>query len=81
MCPPQLLLLHQARLALRSSGAGRGLVWVYQGLVYLPYLHEWNARSHNLLELCAHMSSVFGAEPPVFASKKPQQQQVGWPRN
>lgn len=35
------------------------------GLVYLPYLHEWSARSHNLVELCAHMSSVFGAEPPV----------------
>lgn len=35
------------------------------GLVYLPYLHEWSARSHNLVQLCAHMSSVFGAEPPV----------------
>lgn len=44
-----------------------------QGLVYLPYLHEWNARTHNLLELCAHLSSVFGVEPPCFASRKPQQ--------
>lgn len=35
------------------------------GLVYLPYLHEWSARTHNLVQLCAHMSSVFGAEPPV----------------
>lgn len=35
------------------------------GLVYLPYLHEWAGMTHNLVELCAHMSSVFGAEPPV----------------
>lgn len=35
------------------------------GLVYLPYLHEWTARTHNLVELIANMSSVFGAEPPV----------------
>lgn len=35
------------------------------GLVYLPYLHEWAARTHNLVELIANMSGVFGAEPPV----------------
>lgn len=39
------------------------------GLVYLPYLHEWSARSHNLVQLCAHMSSVFGAEPPVSSER------------
>ncbi|CAM9919938.1 unnamed protein product [Scytosiphon promiscuus] len=38
------------------------------GLVYLPYLHEWSARTHNLVELIANMSSVFGAEPPLFAT-------------
>ncbi|CAM9729248.1 unnamed protein product [Ectocarpus sp. 13 AM-2016] len=37
------------------------------GLVYLPYLHEWAARTHNLVELIANMSGVFGAEPPLFA--------------
>lgn len=42
-----------------------------EGLVYLPYLHEWTARSHNLTELCAAMSSVFGMDPPVYAVKKP----------
>lgn len=42
-----------------------------EGLVYLPYLHEWTARSHNLTELCAAMSSVFGMDPPVYAIKKP----------
>ena len=41
-----------------------------QGLVYLPYLHEWSARSHNLTELCAAMSSVFGVDPPVYAIRK-----------
>lgn len=40
-----------------------------EGLVYLPYLHEWNARTHNLLELCGAMSSVFSQDPPVFSTK------------
>ncbi|KAG5190250.1 UEV domain-containing protein [Tribonema minus] len=37
------------------------------GMVYLPYLHEWEARSHDLVELCAAMSGVFGQDPPVYA--------------
>ena len=36
------------------------------GKVYLPYLHEWNLRTHNLVELVVAMSSVFSADPPVF---------------
>lgn len=36
------------------------------GKVYLPYLHEWNRSSHNLIELVVAMSSVFSADPPVF---------------
>lgn len=36
------------------------------GKVYLPYLHEWNVRTHNLVELVVAMSSVFSADPPVF---------------
>ena len=36
------------------------------GKVYLPYLHEWNIRTHNLVELVVAMSSVFSADPPVF---------------
>lgn len=35
------------------------------GLVYLPYLHEWASNSHNLVELCVSMASIFGVEPPV----------------
>jgi ESCRT-I complex subunit TSG101 len=36
------------------------------GKVYLPYLHEWNPRTHNLVELVVAMSSVFSTDPPVF---------------
>lgn len=45
-----------------------------QGLVYLPYLHEWQARGHNLTDLCSAMSSVFSATPPVHAIRTPQPQ-------
>jgi len=36
------------------------------GKIYLPYLHEWNRQTHNLVELVVAMSSVFSADPPVF---------------
>jgi ESCRT-I complex subunit TSG101 len=36
------------------------------GKVYLPYLHEWNRSTHNLIELVVIMSSVFSNDPPVF---------------
>jgi hypothetical protein len=36
------------------------------GKVYLPYLHEWKANTHNLVELVVAMSSVFSADPPAF---------------
>jgi ESCRT-I complex subunit TSG101 len=36
------------------------------GMVYLPYTHEWNPRSHTLIEMVIAMSSVFSADPPVF---------------
>jgi len=41
------------------------------GHVYLPYLHEWRAHSHNLIELVVAMSSVFSADPPVFTRSTP----------
>lgn len=41
------------------------------GHVYLPYLHEWNPRTHNLVELVVAMSSVFSADPPVFTRSTP----------
>lgn len=41
------------------------------GKIYLPYLHEWKASTHNLVELVIAMSSVFSAEPPVFSRPTP----------
>lgn len=35
-------------------------------MVYLPYTHEWNPRTHSLIEMVVAMSSVFSADPPVF---------------
>jgi len=42
------------------------------GMVYMPYLHEWNARTHSLIEMVVAMSSVFSADPPVFTRSTPQ---------
>mmetsp|Transcript_20282 Transcript_20282/g.40584 ORF Transcript_20282/g.40584 Transcript_20282/m.40584 type:complete len:318 (+) Transcript_20282:365-1318(+) len=38
-----------------------------EGLVYMPYLHEWSKHSHNLVTMCQHLSQIFGQDPPVFA--------------
>jgi len=37
------------------------------GMVYMPYLHSWSPHSHNLIDACQNMSSIFGKDPPVFA--------------
>lgn len=37
------------------------------GMVYMPYLHSWNAGSHNLVDACLAMSQMFGNDPPVYA--------------
>jgi len=36
------------------------------GMVYLPYTHKWDQRTHSLIEMVVAMSSVFSADPPVF---------------
>ncbi|CAJ1967047.1 unnamed protein product [Cylindrotheca closterium] len=41
------------------------------GMVYLPYTHEWNPRTHSLIEKIVAMSSVFSADPPVFSRSTP----------
>lgn len=41
------------------------------GMVYMPYLHEWNGRTHSLIEMVVAMSSVFSADPPVFTRSTP----------
>lgn len=37
------------------------------GMLYMPYLHSWSARSHNLIDAVLSMSRIFGEDPPVFA--------------
>jgi SMC interacting uncharacterized protein involved in chromosome segregation len=46
------------------------------GLCYLPYLSQWNAKTSNLYELVNQLSAVFGSDPPVYERKSttPQQQ-------
>jgi ESCRT-I complex subunit TSG101 len=41
------------------------------GMVYMPYLHEWNGRTHSLIEMVVAMSSLFSADPPVFTRSTP----------
>jgi ESCRT-I complex subunit TSG101 len=41
------------------------------GRVYIPYLSEWNATTHNLIELIVAISSIFSHEPPVFSRSLP----------
>ena len=37
------------------------------GNVYMPYLSEWRAPTHSLVEMAVCLSSLFGAEPPCYA--------------
>lgn len=41
-----------------------------QGLIYHPYLHSWQASGSTLVELVGLFCSVFGKEPPLYASKQ-----------
>ncbi|XP_022663288.1 tumor susceptibility gene 101 protein-like isoform X1 [Varroa jacobsoni] len=40
------------------------------GRVYLPYLHDWNRNSSDLIGVIQVMIMIFGEQPPVF-SKSP----------
>ncbi len=37
------------------------------GMVYMPYLHSWKKTSHNLVDACLTMTSIFSNEPPCYA--------------
>uniref|UniRef100_A0A182JGT1 UEV domain-containing protein n=1 Tax=Anopheles atroparvus TaxID=41427 RepID=A0A182JGT1_ANOAO len=43
----------------------------FNGKIYLPYLHDWNPKSADLLDLIQIMSVTFGEVPPVY-SKGPE---------
>lgn len=40
------------------------------GKIYLPYLHEWDLNSSDILGLIQVMMVTFGEQPPVFAKPK-----------
>jgi len=43
-----------------------------QGLIYHPFLHSWKAGQSTLVELIGLLCSVFGKDPPLYASKSKQ---------
>ncbi|XP_044760333.1 tumor susceptibility gene 101 protein [Coccinella septempunctata] len=49
------------------------------GKIYLPYLHDWNPNTSDLLGLIQVMIVTFGEQPPVFA--KPQNKEIPYPMN
>lgn len=48
------------------------------GKVYLPFLHNWNAKSSNLISLVRNMITAFGELPPVY-SRPPAPKQTPYP--
>lgn len=49
------------------------------GRVYLPYLHEWNPNSSDLIGLIQVMIIVFGETPPVYSKPKVPETSTGYP--
>ena len=60
---PTVFIRPVASMAIKENHKHVGL----DGRVYLPYLHDWRANTHDLTELVVWMSSLFGAEPPCYA--------------
>ncbi|KAM7357527.1 tumor susceptibility gene 101 [Cochliomyia hominivorax] len=46
----------------------------HNGRIYLPYLHDWQPHSSDLLSLIQVMIVTFGEHPPVYSVRKDQQQ-------
>lgn len=53
----------------------------HNGKIYLPYLHDWQPHTSDLLSLIQVMILTFGDHPPVFSKPKHQQpsQYIGLP--
>ena len=43
-----------------------------KGLVYLPYLNQWNPNNSSILEAISYMSSIFSDDPPLYSVKANQ---------
>ena len=66
-CPPTVYVRPVSTMAIKANHRHVGM----DGRVYMPYLHEWRANTHNLSELAVWMSSLFGSEPPCYAKPSP----------
>ena len=63
LCPPIVFVRPVSSMAIKENHRHVGM----DGRVYMPYLHEWGAQTHELRELAVWMSSLFGSEPPCYA--------------
>jgi len=61
--PPTVYVRPVSNMAIKENHRHVGM----DGRVYMPYLHEWGAQTHDLRELSVWMSSLFGSEPPCYA--------------
>ncbi len=62
-CAPIVFVRPVSNMAIKENHRHVGR----DGRVYMPYLHEWGAATHELRELAVWMSSLFGSEPPCYA--------------
>lgn len=67
--PPIIYVRPVASMTIKTNHKHVG----QDGMVYMPYLHDWSAEACDLTELALFMSSIFGSEPPCYAKPKPKQ--------
>lgn len=72
-CPPIVFVRPVSSMAIKENHRHVGM----DGRVYMPYLHEWGAQTHELRELAVWMSSLFGSEPPCYAKPAGAASRVG----
>ncbi|XP_037813521.1 tumor susceptibility gene 101 protein [Lucilia sericata] len=51
----------------------------HNGRIYLPYLHDWQPNSSDLLSLIQVMIVTFGDHPPVYSVRKDQTSSTPYP--
>ena len=61
--PPTVYVRPVSNMAIKENHRHVGM----DGRVYMQYLHDWRAQTHDLRELAVWMSSLFGSEPPCYA--------------
>ncbi|XP_026473091.1 tumor susceptibility gene 101 protein isoform X2 [Ctenocephalides felis] len=51
----------------------------YNGKIYLPYLHDWQPNTSDLLSLIQVMIVTFGEKPPVYSRRNQQDSATPYP--